>query len=145
MKCIVRAMSMAAFSHWTKRRKVMAAVIVLALAFLAFCAGIIIDGELYDQWRPAHHLQMVSAAWVRDGCPEPPQVERYVGASSSSTTFVYTASHVINGRSYQGLCGCRFSPRLGTYAITRNGEVFVVDESGRARVLRVHKTRAAAW
>ena len=136
---------MSAFSKWTRRRKVLTAMTVLTVAFAIFFAGVIIDGETYDRWKPAHHLQAVYGAWVRDGSPEPPQVDRYVGASQSSTTFVYTASHVIHGQPYRGLFGYRSTPRLGTYVITRNGELMVIDDSGRARLLRIHKTRAAAW
>lgn len=133
------------FSTWTKRKKVIAALSVPVLAFIVFFAVIVISGDAYDRWRHAHHLRVTYQAWVQDGSPEPPQVERYVGPSRSSTTFVYTASQVIDGHTYQGLFAHRTTPYWGTFVITRAGEIFVIDESGRARLLRIHKTRAAAW
>jgi len=136
---------MTLFSKWTRRRTLLAAITVLSLVFAVFFGVIIIDGEAYDRWRPAHHLRMVYGAWVRDGSPEPPRADRYVLESASSTTFVDTASHLIDGQPYRGLFGYRSTHRLGTYVITRNGEVIVVDDSGRARLLEIHKTKAAAW
>jgi hypothetical protein len=136
---------MTLFSKWTRRGKLFTAMTLLSLVFGAFFAVIIIDGEAYDRWRPAHHLRMVYGAWLRDGSPEPPRADRYVLGSASSTTFVYTASHVIDGQPYRGLFGYRSTPRLGTYVITRNGEIMVIDDSGRARLLKIHKTKAAAW
>lgn len=133
------------FSTWTKRRKVIAALSVTVLAFVAFSALIIIDGDAYDRWRHAHHLRVTYQAWVRDGSPEPPQIERYVGPSRSSTTFVYTASLVIDDQTYQGLFAHRTTRYSGTFVITRAGEILVIDESRRARLLRIHRTRAAAW
>jgi hypothetical protein len=62
-----------------------------------------------------------------------------------STTFVYTASHVIDGHTYTGLFAHRSYPRFGTWVITRTGEIIVVDDGGHARLARIHKTRAAAW
>ncbi|HMO64745.1 MAG TPA: hypothetical protein PKC18_16880 [Lacipirellulaceae bacterium] len=133
------------FSKWSKAKKIAAAIAVLVLVVVAFLAVLIVDGEAYDRWRHANHLRMLQQAWVRDGSPEPPQVERYVGPSASSTSFVYTASHVINGRTYQGLFAHCSIPRFGTFVITRSGEVIVVEDSGEARLLRIHKTRGAAW
>ena len=135
----------AVFSTWTKRKKIVAALSVPVVAFLVFFAVIVIDGEGYDRWRHVRHLRYMRDAWVRDGSPEPPDVARYVGPSLSSTTFVYTASHVIDGQTYTGLFAHRSYPRFGTFVITRTGEVIVVDDGGRARLARIHKTRAAAW
>ena len=118
---------------------------VPAQAVIALFALLAMDGDAYDRWRHAHHLRMIHQAWRKDGSPEPPQVERYVGASSSSTTFVYSASQVIGGHTYQGLFAYRTTLVADTFVITRTGEVFVIDDSGRARLLRIHKTKAAAW
>lgn len=116
------------------------------VAFIIFFAVICIDGEAYDRWRLVHHLRVTRDAWVRDGSPEPPDVAKYIGPSLSSTTFVYTASHVIGGHTYTGLFAHRPIPsRFGTFVITRTGEVIAVDDGGRARLVRVHKTRAGAW
>ena len=133
------------FSTWTKRKKLSAVVLGVFVTFVACFIVICIDGAAYDRWRPANNLRMVRQAWLRDGSPEPPQVERYVGPTKSSTTFVYTASQVIDGRAYQGLFAHRESGREDTYVITRGGEVLVIDGLGKARILRIHKTKAAAW
>ena len=133
------------FTKWSKTKKIAAVVAVVALVLIAFFVVVIVDGEAYDRWRHANHLRMLQQAWLRDGSPEPPQVEKYVGPSASSTSFVYTASHVIDGRTYQGLFAHRSIPRFGTFVITRSGEVIVVEDSGQARLLRIHKTRGAAW
>jgi len=135
----------AVFSTWTKRKKIVAALAVPVVAFVIFFAVIVIDGEAYDRWRHVHHLRITRDAWVRDGSPEPPDIARYVGSSLSSTTFVYTASHVIDGQTYNGLFAHRSIARFGTFVITRTGEVIVVDDAGRARLVRIHKTRAGAW
>ena len=114
-------------------------------ALLVFFAVIVIDGEGYDRWRNVRELHYLRDAWIRDGSPEPPDATRYVGRSSSSTSFVYTASHIVGSQTYTGLFAHRSCPRFGTWVITRNGEIIVVDDGGHARLARVHKTRAAAW
>ena len=133
------------FSTWTKRKKIVATVSTPVVAFVIFFAVIVIDGEGYDRWRHVRHLRYMREAWVRDGSPEPPEVVRYGGSSVSRPTFAYTAAHVIDGRTYRGLFAHRSYPRFGTFVITRTGEVIVVDDGGRARLVRIHKTRAAAW
>lgn len=133
------------FTTWTKRKKIVAALSVPVMAFLVFFAVIVIDGEGYDRWRNVRELRYLRDAWVRDGSPEAPDAARYVGRSTSHTSFVYTASHVIDGQTYTGLFAHRSYPRFGTWVITRTGEIIVVDDGGHARLARVHKTRAAAW
>ncbi len=128
------------------KTKTIAAVLALLLVgIIALFAVLIIDGEAYDRWKNANELRIIYQSWLKDGSPEPPDVAKYFRPSASSTSFVYTASHVINGRSYQGLFAYRSVPRFGTYVITRSGEVVVVESSGSVRLLRIHKTRAAAW
>jgi hypothetical protein len=133
------------FSTWTKRKKVGTALLTLFLTVLAFFIIIVVDGDACDKWRQANHLQMLYQAWLRDGSPQPPLVHKYTGPNASSTTFVYSASNVINGHTYQGLFAHRSGDRWGTFVMTRNGQVIVIDDSGRARVLKISKTRAAAW
>ena len=130
---------------WTKRKKIIVALSVPVVAFLVFFAVIVIDGEGYDRWKNVRELRHLRDAWVRDGSPEPPDVMRYAGRSSSSTSFVYTASHVIGSRAYTGLFAHRSYPRFGTWVITRTGEIIVIDDGGHARLARIHKTRAGAW
>lgn len=125
--------------------KIAAVVAMVALVFITLFAVVIVDGEAYDRWRHANHLRMLQQAWLGDGSPDPPRVERYVEPSASSTSFVYTASHIIDSRTYEGLFAHRSIPSFGTFVITRSGEVIVVEDSGEARLLRIHKTRAAAW
>jgi hypothetical protein len=131
--------------NWTKRKAIIAGILLPIVEVLVFCAAIIIDGEAYDRWNLARHLRDVHRAWIHDGSPEHPDVSRYAGPPSWGTTFVYTTSHVINGRSYTGLFAHRSYPRFGTYAITRSGTIVVIDDDGDARFLRIHKTRAGAW
>lgn len=133
------------FATWTKRKKIAAAVSLLVVGFIVFFAIIVIDGEGYDRWRNVRELRYARDAWVRDGSPEPPDLSRYTRSSASSTTFVYTASHVVDGQTYTGLFAHRSYPRFGTWVITRTGDIIVVDEAGRARLARVHRSRAAAW
>ena len=134
------------FTTWTKRKKIVAALSLPVVAFVIFFAVIVIDGECYDTWRHVHHLRYMRDAWIRDGSPEPPEVSRYIGASRSSTTFVYTASHVIDGQSYPGLFAHRSIPPFrGTFVITRTGEVILLDARGQTRRVWIHKTKAAAW
>jgi hypothetical protein len=133
------------FATWTKRKKILAALSVPLLAFLAFFIVIVIDGEGYDRWRNVRELRSLRDAWIRDGSPEPPDAARYVIRSSSSTSFVYTASHVIDDQTYTGLFAHKSYPRFGTWVITRTGDIIVVDDRGQARLARIHKTRAAAW
>lgn len=133
------------FSTWTKRKKILAALSVAVGAFVVFSAVIVIDGEGYDRWKNARELRYVREAWLRDGSPEPPDVSRYASSSVWSTTFVYTASHVVDGQVYTGLFAHRSYPRFGTWVITRTGEIIVVEDGGGARLARIHKTKAAAW
>ena len=135
----------AVFTTWTKRKKFVAALSVPLVAFVVIFAVIVIDGEGYDRWRNVRELRYLRAGWVRDGSPEPPDASKYAGHSSSSTSFVYTASHVIDGQTYTGLFAHRSYPRFGTWVITRTAEIIVVDDGGNARLARVHETRAAAW
>jgi len=122
-----------------------AVLVVLLIGVVTLFAALIIDGEAYDRWRSANQLRIIYQSWLKDGSPETPDLAKYFRPSASSTSFVYTASHVIDGRSYQGLFAYRSVPRFGTYVITRSGEILVVEDSGSARLLRIHKTRAAAW
>jgi len=115
------------------------------VAFVVFFAVIVIDGEGYDRWRNVRELRYLRAEWVRDGSPEPPDATAYAGRSGYTTSFVYTASHVIGNQTYTGLFAHRSYPRFGTWVITRTGEIIVVDDGGHARLARIHKTRAAAW
>ena len=135
------------FSTWTKRKQIVAALLVSVpiVGFVVFFAVIVIDGEGYDRWRNVQELRRAHDAWVRDGSPEPPDVAEYASPSLSRTTFVYAAFHVIDGQTYTGLFGHRSYSRFGTFVITRTGEVIVVDKRGRARLAKIHKTRAAAW
>lgn len=133
------------FTRWTKRKKIVAALSVPVVGFLVFFAVIVIDGEGYDRWRNVRELRYVREAWIRDGSPEPPDLSRYTSSSVSSTTFVYAASHAIGGQTYTGLFAHRSYPRFGTWVITRTGEIIVIDDGGRARLAKIHKTRAAAW
>ncbi len=133
------------FSKWSTWKKIVAILAGLLLALLAFVAVLAIDSYAYDNWRSAQELRITYQAWLRDSSPEPPQVQKYLGTSRGSTTYVYTASHVIDGRTYQGLFAYRSYPRPGTFVITRGGEVFVISDSGRVRLLRIHETSAAAW
>lgn len=133
------------FTTWTRRKKIVAVLSVPVVALLVLFAVIVIDGEGYDRWRNVHELRNLRDAWLRGGSPEPPDVTKYAGGSSSSTSFVYTASHLVGSQTYTGLFAHRSHPRFGTWVITRTGEIIVVDDGGHVRLARVHKTRAAAW
>jgi len=133
------------FSKWSTWKKIVAILAGPLLAFLAFVAVLAIDGYAYDNWRSAQELRITYQAWLRNSSPEPPQVQKYLGTSRGSTTYVYTTSHVIDGRTYQGLFAYRSYHRPGTFVITRGGEVFVISDSGRLGLLRIHGTSAAAW
>ena len=129
---------------WTRTKGLILALIAAVLIGLVIILGI--DGNAYDRWNHANHLLIIHRAWLQDGSPEMPEVLRYTGPSRSRTTFVYTASHMVEGRPLEGLFGHRSSNlRWGTWIISRDGEVFVVDDSGRPRLVEVDKGRATAW
>src|ERR1043166_3445358 len=102
----------------TRRKLLLLVASILFVAALVSFVALVIDGTAYDKWRRANNLKILLREWQADGSPEPPQV-RY--ANFSNTVSTYTASHVIDGRMFQGIFAeSSCSPR---YVITRNGEV----------------------
>ena len=110
-------------------------------AFLVFFVVLCIDGAAYDRWRYAHHLRIIYETWQADGAPDPQNWPRY--ELYSKKAFIYTQTHVVAGQTQQ----CLFATTVGggQFTITRDGSVLVVDRTGEARLLRIHKTKAAAW
>jgi hypothetical protein len=65
--------------------------------------------------------------------------------SNSGTSYVYSASQVIDGQTYHGLFAYREYAQPTVFAITTNGICLVLRDDGSARLMWIHKTRGAAW
>jgi len=117
------------------------------LLMSALLTILVIDGDAHDRWRAANNLRAVWKTWSLEGSPWPPDPVKYGKrfSSRSSTTYVYTASLVVDGRTNQCLAACAWSQRFGTYIVCTNGEVLVQLGSRPLRQLKMSKTKAAAW
>jgi hypothetical protein len=118
-----------------------------ALLVIALVTILAIDGDAHDRWRTANNLRAVWKTWTLEGSPWPPDPvkcgERF--SSRSSTTYVYTASLVVDGLTNQCLAASAWSERFGTYIVCTNGVVLVQLGSRPLRQLKISKTKAAAW
>jgi len=120
-----------------------AAVVILLLGFVMLLS---IDGIAYERWKAAMHLRMSLKAWQNDGAPEPFNVLHYGGRSAGSTTSLSSASFMIDGRTYQPLLSYRWRQRHDeTFFITKDGDVLIQPDGKDARILKIHKTKGAAW
>ena len=133
------------FSNWSSRRKIVTALLVAVVLFVGLLVVLSVDGRLYERWRDATHLRNLYRSWVREGSPYPiPDPQKY-GYSNSGTSYVYSASQVIDGQTYHGLVAYRTYAQPTLFAITTNGICFVLRDDGCARLMWIHKTRGAAW
>ena len=121
-----------------RRKRVIAAVLVVLLAGVGGAIWIILERPPDpEEQRAAVRLQLLHGWWVQSGSPEPPQIDRYVTYSPPSTGFVYNASHKIHGHEYQGLFAYRNGLDDKTFVVERGGQVFVVNKSGHARLIKI--------
>jgi hypothetical protein len=111
-------------------------LLLVVVAIIAF-----LNASLYNDSLEAitiHDLRIGRYSWLNDGCPQPPDPERYVGVGGSSSNYVYTGTLVVKGRTYHGLFAktmkCEWCK--DTYVIATTGEIFVLDDSRRVRLLR---------
>jgi hypothetical protein len=73
-------------------------------------------------------LKTLRMAWVQDGSPQVPQIEKYI-SKTTEPPFVCTNVYIISGEKMQGLFGVD-SPRFGNkgiLVITRDGQ-FIWDD-----------------
>jgi hypothetical protein len=145
-RCFVGAAMLSDVSNrklWIKRLTIAFGAIVLS--FVGFVALLHIDGQAYDRWRSASFLQNQHRSWSKDGAPWPPPNPTNYGWTSSGTSFVYTASHVIDGKIYYSLFAFRAYDSRHHYAITTNGVVLDLGDKKGVRLLQFTKGKAAAW
>jgi hypothetical protein len=118
---------------------------LLAVLFLALLTILTIDGRAYERWKSANVLRTQHHAWIKEGAPwPPPNPTNYVRASWG-TSYLYNASHIVDGERCQGLYAFRAHDWPHHYAITTNGVVLVLGEKNGIRLLRFTKEKAAAW
>jgi hypothetical protein len=73
---------------------------------------------------------------LSDGCPEPPDVERCLGVSSSGTGYVYRTALVVSDHTYHGLFATKRNGSTDTIIITTTGAILVLDGTGKVRLLK---------
>ncbi len=133
------------FKTWSLRWKVLVLVGVLFGLAAGLLGLLTVDGTLYERWREVMYLRNLQEGWVLDGSPRPVPAPQKYGYSNSGTTYVYAASQTVGGQTYGGLFAYRPNSEATVFVITTNGVPLVIREDGSARLVWVHKTRAAAW
>jgi hypothetical protein len=133
------------FSKLPFWKKFAACALIVVVLFIALLAVLGIDGRLYERWRSAMVLRGAYKVWIRDGSPQPVPAPIKYGYASWGTSRVDSVSFVIDGHTYQGLYEFRDYTRPDHLAVTTNGVFLVLRDDGSARLLWIHKTRAAAW
>lgn len=130
---------------WPVWKKVAAAVMVLAAAFVAVLAVLTVDGRAYERWSSGQWLKSLHKSWVMAGCPTPADPASY-GYRNTGTTYVYTAAHVVHGSNYYGLFAFK-APHTqpAHFAVATNGAVLVLDDPKGVRLLKFKAGRGAAW
>ena len=125
----------------TRRNAIRVCVVITSIVVLFVSALFLtawINAALYADSQEAmitNNLRAGRYGWLSDGCPEPPDAERCLGESPSSTNYVYRAALVIDDYTYHGLLAWRENSSTNTYVITTTGEILVVDGVGKARLL----------
>jgi hypothetical protein len=115
---------------------------VLIGLFVILC----IDGAAYDRWNVAKELQYARGAWEADGAPAVFEISRYASVSKSHTIFLSTESFIVGGQTYVTFLGIKSQRRPNeTYFITTNGMMLIQPDGGEMRLLKTHKSKAAAW
>jgi hypothetical protein len=110
------------------RISIAAGVVVLLLLVVYGVAWINVG--LYADSQEAitiNHLRAGRYGWLLDGCPEPPDAERCLGNSPSSSNYVYRAAIVVNDSTYHGLFAWKWNESTDTYVITTTGAILIVD------------------
>jgi hypothetical protein len=105
-----------------------------------------VNGALYQDTMEAriiHNLRTARSLWLNYDCPRPLDTAEYLGTSSFSTDYVYTADLVLKdtrlesgSRELRGLFATKNNLLPGTYVIATTGEIVIVDQSGTVRLLR---------
>ena len=132
----------------TRRSRISVAIIasIVVSSVVVFFVVSEVKSALYvdsDEAMIIRDLRAGRYGWLMDGCPEPPDAERYLGDSPSTTNYVYRAALVVSNRTYHGLFAWRnygstdtYGKSTGTYVITTTGEVLVIDNLGKVRLLQ---------
>jgi hypothetical protein len=120
-------------------------------AFKAYTIGILIIGAILV-WLIVYvlsgvqdailfskpHLTALYNAWVLDGRPKNPQVEKYTNPSSATSKFfAYTNTLLVDGTNFHSLFGMdstHFEKR-GILIIGENGVLVWLDADGKARLV----------
>jgi hypothetical protein len=126
----------AAFSGLARWKKITGVAVILSVLLVAFLSWL--NATLYVDSAEAittYHLRAGRYGWLLDGCPEPPDAERCLGDSPSSTNYVYRAALIVNDCTYHGLFAWRENGSTNTYVITTTGAILVVDGTGKVRLL----------
>jgi len=124
--------------------------IVWSLAIFAVLIGLFvivcIDGAAYDRWSVAKELRYACRAWQIDGSPAVFEISKYAPVSKSQTIFPSTESFIVGGQTYVTFLGIKSQRRPNeTYFITTNGVMLIQPDGGEVRLLKMHKSKAAAW
>jgi hypothetical protein len=120
----------AAFTKLAKWKKISGITVLLSLLLVVFLAWL--KAALYvdsDEHITIIHLRAGRYGWLMDGCPKPLDVERYMGESSSITTWAYTNALAVNDHTYHGLFAWRDHGGTITYVITTTGEILSLNGS----------------
>jgi len=124
------------FSRLARWKKIAGMIVVLSLLLVLFLewlyASLYVDSSEAATMR---NLSVGRYAWLMDGCPEPPNLEKYLGESTFSTDYIYRAALVTNDRTYRGLFAEKNKENSGTYVITTTGEILVIENTGEVRLL----------
>ena len=124
----------------SRKRKWLAAAVLLALVLLASATSILVylsnrasDGE----WSTAIFLRIARSKWVEAGSPDDPSPYlKHLGWTAGGTNYVYATVQVVGGHTYRGLFAMRDKrlPRR-TLAITKDGEVLILEDSGAIKLI----------
>lgn len=83
-----------------------------------------------------HNLRIQRYDWLEEGCPQPRVASKYVHLAPPDTNYTYAASLLLSNKTYHGLFATRRGGDTNTYVITTTGDFFVVEPSGRMRLLK---------
>ena len=126
-------------------KKFVIALAVLAVLFVGLVVVLEIDGSAYERWKSANILRNQHRGWVQAKSPLPPPDPTNYAWASWGTSYVYSASHTVEGQTYQGLFAFRAYDWPHYYAIATNGVVLDLGDKKGVRLLRFTKGKAAAW